>query len=97
MTTPKPKRSHKRKPAAPKPKPPEEVVAETPIVTGEVQVEETAPPMMTFDDARNRLMGIVNSARTEGLASVTSRGFAALEGFFGGLAGDKAKKPSKKE
>ena len=84
----KPTPKRKRKPAAPKPKP------ETPEAVEEVVAEET-PPILTFDDARNRFMGLVNNARSEGLSSVASRGFAALEGFFGGLAGDKAKKPPK--
>jgi hypothetical protein len=51
---------------------------------------------MTINDVRNRVAGIVNNARTAGLTAVTSRGFAALEGFFGALAGDKEKKPPPK-
>ena len=63
----------------------------------EVVVEEVAEveALMTLNDVRDRFTGIVNSARAAGIATVTSRGFAAVEGFFGALAGDKEKKPPK--
>lgn len=67
-----------------------EVVEEEPV---EEVVEVEA--LMTINDVGDRFMGIVNSARAAGIAAVTSRGFAALEGFFGALAGDKEKKPPK--
>ena len=67
-----------------------EVVEEEPV---EEAVEVEA--LMTINDVGDRFMGIVNSARAAGIAAVTSRGFAALEGFFGALAGDKEKKPPK--
>ena len=51
--------------------------------------------LMTINDVGDRFMGIVNSARAAGIAAVTNRGFAALEGFFGALAGDKEKRPPK--
>lgn len=63
-------------------------------VAEEVVVEEVAEEaLMTINDVRDRFVGIVNSARAAGLATVTNRGFAALEGFFGALAGDKEKPP----
>jgi hypothetical protein len=66
-------------------------------VEEEVVVEEVAEveALMTINDVRDRFVGIVNSARAAGLATVTNRGFAALEGFFGALAGDKEKRPPK--
>ena len=67
-----------------------EVVEEEPV---EEVVEVEA--LMTINDVGDRFMGIVNNARAAGIAAVTSRGFAALEGFFGALAGDKEKKPPK--
>ena len=67
-----------------------EVVEEEPV---EEVVEVEA--LMTINDVGDRFMGIVNSARAAGIAAVTSRGFAALEGFFGALAGEKEKKPPK--
>ena len=68
-------------------------------VEEEVVVEEVAEveALMTINDVRDRFVGIVNSARAAGLATVTNRGFAALEGFFGALAGDKEKRPPPKE
>ena len=57
-------------------------------------VEERAEPM-TIDDIRERATGLVNNVRNVGVASVMNRTFAALEGFFGGLAGDNEKKPPK--
>ena len=67
-----------------------EVVEEEPV---EEVVEVEA--LMTINDVGDRFMGIVNSARAAGIAAVTNRGFAALEGFFGALAGDKEKRPPK--
>lgn len=67
-----------------------EVVEEEPV---EEVVEVEA--LMTINDVGDRFMGIVNNARAAGITAVTSRGFAALEGFFGALAGDKEKKPPK--
>ena len=66
-------------------------------VEEEVVVEEVAEveALMTINDVRDRFVGIVNSARAAGIATVTNRGFAALEGFFGALAGDKEKRPPK--
>ena len=76
-----------------------EVVEEEPVeeVVVEEVVEEVAEVevLMTINDVRDRVAGIVNNARTAGLTAITSRGFAALEGFFGALAGDKEKKPPK--
>ena len=78
-----------------------EVVEEEPVeeVVEEVVVEEVAEVevLMTINDVRDRVAGIVNNARTAGLTAITSRGFAALEGFFGALAGDKEKRPPPKE
>ena len=76
----------------------EEVVeVEDVKVVEEVVVEEVAEVevLMTINDVGDRFMGIVNNARAAGITAVTSRGFAALEGFFGALAGDKEKKPPK--
>jgi len=72
-----------------------EVVEEEPVE--EVEVEEVAgvEALMTINDVRDRFIGIVDSARAAGLASVTNRGFAALEGFFGALAGDKENRPKR--
>ena len=74
-----------------------EAVEEEEVVVEEV-AEEVAEVevLMTINDVGDRFMGIVNSARAAGIAAVTSRGFAALEGFFGALAGDKEKKPPPK-
>jgi hypothetical protein len=78
-----------------------EVVEEEPVeeVVVEEVVEEVAEVevLMTINDVRDRVAGIVNNARTAGLTAITSRGFAALEGFFGALAGDKEKRPPPKE
>jgi hypothetical protein len=88
------------------PEPVEEEVEEV----GDVKVSETVEEveakeaieevaevevLMTINDVGDRFMGIVNSARAAGIAAVTNRGFAALEGFFGALAGDKEKRPPK--
>jgi len=75
-----------------------EVVEEEPVeevVVEEVVEEVEVEVLMTINDVGDRFMGIVNSARAAGIAAVTSRGFAALEGFFGALAGDKEKRPPK--
>ena len=61
----------------------------------EEEVEEEVDALMSLNDVKDRFVGIVDNARAAGLASVTSRGFAALEGFFGALAGDKDKRPPK--
>ena len=79
-----------------------EEVEDVKVVKEEVEeepvVEEVAEEvLMTINDVRDRFVGIVNSARAAGLATVTNRGFAALEGFFGALAGDKEKRPPPKE
>jgi len=67
----------------------EEVVVE--------EVEEVAEVIpMTLNDVRDRFTGIVNSARAAGIATVTSRVFAAVEFFLGALAGDKEKRPPPK-
>ena len=62
-------------------------------------VEEVVEPveevLMSLNDVRDRVVGIVSTARTAGLTTVTNRVFAGLEGFFGALAGDKEKKPPK--
>ena len=64
---------------------------------GEVAKEEVVEEsLMTLNDVKDRLTSIVDSARDAGLASVTSRGFAALEGFLGALAGDKEEKRPKR-
>ena len=77
-----------------------EEVEDVKVVKEEVEeepvVEEVAEEvLMTINDVRDRFVGIVNNARAAGLATVTNRGFAALEGFFGALAGDKEKRPPK--
>ena len=60
-------------------------------------IEEVAEEaLMTINDVRDRFMGIVNSARAAGIATVTSRGFAAVESFLGALAGDKDEKRPKR-
>ena len=63
----------------------------------EVEVESVAEEaLMTINDVKDRFTGIVNNARAAGIAGVTNRGFAALEGFFGALAGDKDQRPPKR-
>ena len=68
-------------------------------VAEEVVVEEVAEveALMSLNDVKDRFIGIVDNARAAGLASVTSRGFAAVESFLGALAGDKEKPPPPKE
>ena len=78
-----------------------EEVEDVKVVKEEVEEEEVVEEvaeevLMTINDVRDRFVGIVNNARAAGLATVTNRGFAALEGFFGALAGDKEKKPPPK-
>ena len=70
-----------------------EVVEEEPVE--EVEVEEMAgvEALMTINDVKDRFVGIVDNARAAGIATVTSRGFAAVESFLGALAGDKEKRP----
>ena len=58
--------------------------------------EEVAEALMSLNDVKDRFIGIVDNARAAGIATVTSRGFAAVEGFFGALAGDKEKRPPPK-
>ena len=72
----------------------EEVVVEEVVVEEVEEVAEVIP--MTLNDVRDRFTGIVNSARAAGIATVTSRGFAAVESFLGALAGDKKKRPPPK-
>ena len=70
-------------------------VVEEPVE--EVEVESVAEEaLMTINDVKDRFTGIVNNARAAGIAGVTNRGFAALEGFFGALAGDKDQRPPKR-
>ena len=77
--------------------PVEEVVPVEEEVEEEVEVESVAEEaLMTINDVKDRFTGIVNNARAAGIASVTNRGFAALEGFFGALAGDKDQRPPKR-
>ena len=73
--------------------PVEEEVEEEAEEEVEVVAEEA---LMTINDVKDRFTGIVNNARAAGIASVTNRGFAALEGFFGALAGDKDQRPPKR-
>ena len=65
------------------------------MVEEEVEVITEVEPLMSLNDVKDRFIGIVDNARAAGIATVTSRGFAAVEGFFGALAGDKEKKPPK--
>ena len=55
--------------------------------------EEVAEALMSLNDVKDRFIGIVDNARAAGIATVTSRGFAAVESFLGALAGDKEKRP----
>ena len=71
-----------------------EVVEEEPVE--EVEVEEVAgveEALLSLNDVKDRFVGIVDNARAAGIATVTSRGFAAVESFLGALAGDKEKRP----
>ena len=78
------------------PEPAEEEVEEAKVseVIEEDWVEEI-PPLMTLNDVKDRFAGIVNNARAAGVATVTSRGFAAVESFLGALAGDKENRPKR--
>ena len=63
-------------------------------VIEEVEVtEEVEEALMSLNDVKDRFIGIVDNARAAGIATVTSRGFAAVESFLGALAGDKEKRP----
>ena len=69
-----------------------------PVVEEVEEVEEVeVDALMSLNDVKDRFVGIVDNARAAGLASVTSRGFAAVESFLGALAGDKEKPPPPKE
>ena len=59
-------------------------------------VEDVVEALMSLNDVKDRFIGIVDSARTAGIATVTSRGFAAVESFLGALAGDKDEKRPKR-
>ena len=62
----------------------------------EVEVEEVVGAeevLMSLNDVKDRFIGIVDNARAAGIATVTSRGFAAVESFLGALAGDKENRP----
>ena len=63
----------------------------------EVEVEEVAEveALMSLNDVKDRFIGIVDNARAAGIATVTSRGFAAVESFLGALAGDKENRPKR--
>ena len=82
------------------PEPVEEVVEEveevkvSEVIEEEVEaIEEVS--LMTLNDVKDRFAGIVNNARAAGVATVTSRGFAAVESFLGALAGDKENRPKR--
>ena len=63
----------------------------------EEEVEEVAEDALTtLSDVKDRFVGIVDNARAAGIQTVTSRGCAALESFFGALAGDKEDKRPKR-
>ena len=68
----------------------EEPTAEVVEEPAEEQAEDTP---MTVDVAVEKIKGMWGSIQEEGFSSVASRGVAALEGFIGGLKGDK--KPPK--
>ena len=70
-----------------------EVIEEEPVK--EVP-EEVAEALMSLNDVKDRFIGIVDNARAAGIATVTSRGFAAVESFLGALAGDKDEKRPKR-
>ena len=78
------------------PEPVVEEVEEDEVVEEELPQEVVAEALMSLNDVKDRFVGIVDNARAAGLASVTSRGFAALEGFLGALAGDKEDKRPKR-
>ena len=65
----------------------------------EEEVEEVAgveEALLSLNDVKDRFIGIVDNARAAGIATVTSRGFAAVESFLGALAGDKDEKRPKR-
>ena len=79
------------------PEPVEEVVDEV----GDVKVSnepaaDVVEALMSLNDVKDRFIGIVDNARAAGIATVTSRGFAAVESFLGALAGDKDEKRPKR-
>lgn len=74
-----------------------DAVEEDPVE--EVVVEEVAgveEALLSLNDVKDRFIGIVDNARAAGIATVTSRGFAAVESFLGALAGDKDEKRPKR-
>jgi len=86
------------------PEPVEEAVEKVEEVEGvkvsevveEGPVEEVVEALMSLNDVKDRFIGIVDNARAAGIATVTSRGFAAVESFLGALAGDKEEKRPKR-
>ena len=70
-----------------------EVIEEEPVKEVTEEVEEA---LMSLNDVKDRFIGIVDNARAAGIATVTSRGFAAVESFLGALAGDKDEKRPKR-
>ena len=72
-----------------------EVIEEEPVKEV-VEEEEEEVALMTINDVKDRFIGIVDNARAAGIATVTSRGFAAVESFLGALAGDKDEKRPKR-
>ena len=70
-----------------------EVIEEEPV---KEVTEEVAEALMSLNDVKYRFIGIVDNARAAGIATVTSRGFAAVESFLGALAGDKDEKRPKR-
>jgi len=83
------------------PEPVEEAVEEVEGVkvseaVEEGAVEEVVEALMSLNDVKDRFIGFVDNARAAGIATVTSRGFAAVESFLGALAGDKEKRPPPK-
>ena len=70
-----------------------EVIEEEPVKEVTEEVEEA---LMSLNDVKDRFIGIVDNARAAGIATVTSRGFAAVESFLGALAGDKEEKRPKR-
>ena len=70
-----------------------EVIEEEPVKEVTEEVEEA---LMSLNDVKDRFIGIVDNARAAGIATVTSRGIAAVESFLGALAGDKDEKRPKR-
>ena len=77
-------------------KTPEPVVEEDEVVEEELPQEVVAEALMSLNDVKDRFIGIVDNARAAGIATVTSRGFAAVESFLCALAGDKDEKRPKR-